>query len=199
MVCSRPHSVPLVVPRQEPGPPDSAFLPWFLHLCTGLGRGAVSVLCEHLRTGLGEWRSLGTPRIRHQPPTDYPGVCMCQPVSRPPLSQGQEMMSVEIKVDSEGKGDSPGTQAKAREGPSFLCDMALGQAGTQTDPWRQRPSDRCKQQHMGHGHVRRTTISIIPRAGATANQRGSEVPFFFFKVTGFGLFFLFVCLFFFTV
>ena len=93
-----------------------------------------------------KWRSLGTPRIRHQPPTDYPGACMCQPVSRPPLSQGEEMMSVEIKVDSEGKGDSPGTQAKAREGPSFLCDMALGQAGTQTHPWRQRPSDRCKQQ-----------------------------------------------------
>ena len=196
MVCPRPHSVPLVVPRQEPGPPDSAFLPWFLHLCTGLGRGAVSVLCEHLRTGLGEWRSLGTPRIRHQPPTDYPGACMCQPVLRPPLSQGEEMMSVEIKVDSEGKGDSPGTQAKAREGPSFLCDMALGQAGTQTHPWRQRPSDRCKQQHMGHGHVRRTTISIIPRAGATANQRGSEVPFFFFQSYRFWVFVFFF--FFFT-
>ena len=184
------NNVPLVVPRQESGPPDSAFLPWFLHLCTGLGRGAVSVLCELLRTGLGGWRSLGTPRIRHQPPTDYPGVCTCQPVSRPPLSQSWEMMGDGIKVDSEGKGDGPGTQAKAREGPSFLCNMGLGQADTQTHPWRQRPSDRLTQQHMDHGHVCGNTISIIPRSGATANQRGSEVPFFF-QSYRFGFFFFF--------
>lgn len=47
------------------------------------------------------------------------------------------MMGDGIKVDSEGKGDGPGTQAKAREGPFFLCDMGLGQADIQAHPWRQ--------------------------------------------------------------
>ena len=50
------------------------------------------------------------------------------------MSQSWEMMGDEIRADSEGKGDGPGTRAKAREGPSFLRDMGLGQAGTQTHP-----------------------------------------------------------------
>ena len=42
---------------------------------------------------------------------------------------------------------------------------------------------------MDRGHVQGTTISILPRAGATANQRGSEVAFFFSKLQVLGGFF----------
>lgn len=136
MVCPRPHNVPLFLLRQEPHPPDSqaSCLGFSIYARTWEGEGGAEVLgghhvlCEHPRTGLGEWRGrLWHAQGRHQPPTDYPRLPAsgsASPVSRLLLSQKQEMMGDGIRADNEGKGEALASRPKPERVPPSSATWA---------------------------------------------------------------------------